>query len=43
MASFLSSNGRVSTHFDGIHLKLSIHAYFDVRFHSMPSKYENTK
>ena len=37
MARFLSSNGRISTHFDDIHLKLSKHGYFEVRFHSMLS------
>ena len=35
MASFLSSNGRISAHFDNIHLKLSTHAYFEVHFKSM--------
>ena len=43
MASFLSLNRRISTHFDGTHLKLSIRAYFEVRFHSMLPKYENSK
>ena len=35
MASFLSSNGRVSSSFDNIRLKLSTHGYFEVRFHSV--------
>ena len=43
MANFLSSNGRISTHFDDIHLKLSTNANFEVQFHSMKSKYENSK
>ena len=43
MAGFLSSNGRISVHFDDIHQKLSKPANFEVRFHSMLSKYENSK
>ena len=38
-ASSLSSNDRVSAHFDDTYLKLSI----QVRFHSMLTKYENSK
>ena len=37
MERFLSSNGRISTHFDDIHIKLSKHGYFEVRFHSILS------
>ena len=43
MARCLSSNGRISVHFDDIHLRLSTHGYFEVCFHSMFSKYENSK
>ena len=43
MASVLSSNGYISAHFDNIHIKLSTHAYFEVRFHFMLSKYENSR
>ena len=43
MANFLSPNGRILVHFDNIHLKFLTHAYFEVRFHSMLSKYENCK
>ena len=43
MASFLSSHGRISVNFDNIHLKLSTHAYSEVHFHSMLSKYEKAK
>ena len=43
MASLLSLNGHMSSHFDIIHLKLSTHAYFAVPFHVMWSKYENSK
>ena len=43
MASFLSSNGRISAYFDNINIKWSTHAYFEVCFHSMLSKYENSK
>ena len=43
MASFLSSNGRISVHFNNIQLKLLTHAYFDVHLHSILSKYENSK
>ena len=43
MASFLSSNGCISANFDNIHPKLSTHYYFEVRFHSILSKYENSK
>ena len=39
MTSFLSSNDRISVHFDNIHLKYS--TYFEVHCHSMVSKYEN--
>ena len=42
MASFLSSNGHISVHFDTICLKLSTHAYFTVFFHFMGSKYEKS-
>ena len=42
-ASFPSSNGCISAHVDDIHLKLSIHAYFEVRLHTVLSKYENSK
>ena len=42
MASFLSSNGCVLANFDN-HLKLSTHAYFELPFHSMFRKYENSK
>ena len=41
MARVPFSNGRISTHFDDIHLKLSTYAYFEVRFHSILSKYKN--
>ena len=41
--SFLFANGRISTHFDDIHMKLSTHCYFEVLFHCMLSKYENCK
>ena len=43
MARFLSSNGRISTHFEDIHQKLSTHASYEVHFHSMLSKYEIAK
>ena len=43
MARFLSSNGRISAHFHDIHLKFSTHAYFEVCFHFMLSKYEILK
>ena len=43
MASFLSSIGRISVHFDNINLKFSTHVHFDLRFHSMLSKRENSK
>ena len=42
-ASFLSSNGRILAHLDNSNLKLSTHAYFEMRFHSMLSRYENSK
>ena len=38
-----SSNDPVSSHFGTIRLKLSTNAYFVVLFHSMWSKYENSK
>ena len=43
IASFLSSNGYILAHFDNIHLKFPTHAYFEVSFHLMLSKYENSK
>ena len=43
MASFLSSNGHISVHYDNIHLQLSTHASFETRFHFMLQKYENSK
>ena len=43
MASFLSSNGRNSVHFDSIHLEFSTHAYFEVHILSMLSEYGNSK
>ena len=43
MARFLFSNGRISPYFDNIRLKLPTDAYFEVRFHTMLSKYENSK
>ena len=43
MASFLASSGRISANSDNIHLKLSAHAYFEVRFHSMLPKYGNSR
>ena len=43
MASLLSSNDCILVHFDNIHLKLSTHIYFEVCFHSILSKYENSK
>ena len=43
MASLLSSNHRNSAYFDNIRLKLPKHAYFEVRFHPILSKYENSK
>ena len=46
MAGFLASNGRTSGQFDNIqliHPKMSNRSYFEVRFHSMFSKYENSK
>ena len=43
MASVLSSSGRISVHFDNVHLNLPRHAYFEVHFHSMLSKYGNSK
>ena len=43
MASLLSLNGHMSSHFDTIHLKLSTHAYFALLFHSMLSEYKNSK
>ena len=35
MASLLSLNGHISSHFDTIHLKLSTYAYFALLFHSI--------
>ena len=43
MASLLSLNGHMSSHFDTIHLQLSTHAYFALLFHSMLSEYENSE
>ena len=44
MASFFrSSNGRNSSHFDNIRLKLSTYVYFMVLSHSVGSKYKNSK
>ena len=43
MASLLSSNDHISSHFDTTHLKLSTHDYFMVLFHSMWLKYENSE
>ena len=43
MASLLSLNGHISSHFDTIHLKLSTHGYFALLFHSISSEYENSK
>ena len=43
MASFLISSGRTSLHFDNIHIKVLTRAYFEVCFHSILSKYENSK
>ena len=40
MSSFLPSNGRISVHFDNIHLKLSTHVHFEVRFYPMLSEYK---
>ena len=42
MARFLSSNGRILTNFYEIHLKLSAHAYYEVRFHFILFKYDVT-
>ena len=42
MARLLSLNGRISSNFDTIHLKLSTHAYFTVFFHSTWSEYINS-
>ena len=36
-------NGCISTHFDDIRLKLSTNGYFEVGFHFMLSKKENSK
>ena len=43
MASLLFSNGHNSAYFDNIRLKLLEHAYFEVRFHHILSKYESSK
>ena len=43
MASLLSLNGHILSHFDTIHSKLPTHVYFAVPFHSMWSKYKNSK
>ena len=43
MASFLFSSGHISTHFDNIDLTLSTYVYFEVRFHYVLAKYENSK
>jgi len=43
MASFLALNGCISVYFEKLHLKLSTHAYFEMHFHSILSKYENSK
>ena len=43
MASFLSSNGQISVHFDNMNLNLSTHAYSEVQLPSMLSKYEKSK
>ena len=43
MASFLLLNGRISSHFDIIRLKLPTHTYFVVLSHSMWSKYKILK
>ena len=37
------SNDRNSAYFDNIRLKLSKHAYSEVRFHPILSKYEDSK
>ena len=43
MASLMSLNGHMSSHFDTIHLKLSTHAYFALLFQSMLSEYGSSK
>lgn len=43
MASFLSSCGRMSSHFENIRLKLPTHVCFIVVPHSIWLKYENSK
>ena len=43
MVSFVPSDGRISAYFASINLKLSQHSYFEACFHSMLSKYENSK
>ena len=43
MASYLQSNGRTSSQFEKVRLKLSAFAYFFMFFHSMWSKYEDSK
>ena len=42
MSSLLSSNGRDSAYFDCIRLQVPEHAYSEVRFYTMLSKYENS-
>ena len=43
VASCLSLDGRISSHFDNIRLKLSTRAYFMVLSHSMRAKFEIIK
>ena len=43
MASFLSLNGRISSHFSNIRLRLPTHVYFIVLSHSIGSKYKRSK
>ena len=43
VASFRSSNGRISFHFDNIRLNLSTHIYVLVLAHSMLSNLKNSR
>ena len=43
MTRYLYSDSRISAHFDNMYISLSKHAYFEVHFHNILSKYENSK
>ena len=43
MASLLSSNSRNLAYFDNIHLELSKPVYFEICFHPIVSKYQDSE